>query len=51
MEFTYLAYEKLIKQLKDKGYKFCDYTNYIGENKAVILRHQFRKIIKNFKRD
>ncbi|WP_187106339.1 GNAT family N-acetyltransferase [Fusobacterium mortiferum] len=39
MEFTYLAYEKLIKQLKDKGYKFCDYTNYIGENKAVILRH------------
>lgn len=39
MEFTYLAYEKLIKQLKDKGYKFCDYTNYIGENKTVILRH------------
>lgn len=39
MEFTYLAYEKLIKQLKDKGYKFCDYTNYIGENKVVILRH------------
>lgn len=39
MEFTYLAYEKLIKQLKDKGYKFCDYTNYIDENKVVILRH------------
>lgn len=39
MEFTYLAYEKLIKQLKDKGHKFCDYTNYIDENKVVILRH------------
>lgn len=39
MEFTYLAYEKLIKQLKDKGYKFCDYTNYIDRNKVVILRH------------
>lgn len=39
MEFTYLVYEKLIKQLKDKDYKFCDYTNYIDENKVVILRH------------
>lgn len=39
MEFTYLAYEKLIKQLKDKGYEFCDYTNYIDGNKVVILRH------------
>lgn len=39
MEFTYLAYERLIKLLKDKGYKFCDYINYIDENKVVILRH------------
>ncbi len=39
MEFTYLAYEKLIKQLKDKDYKFCNYNNYIDENKVVILRH------------
>ena len=39
MEFTYLAYEKLIKQLKKKNYKFCDYINYIDGNKVVILRH------------
>lgn len=39
MEFTYLAYENLIKKLKDRNYKFCDYTNYIDENKVVILRH------------
>ena len=39
MKFTYLAYEKLIKQLQDKDYKFCNYTNYIAENKVVILRH------------
>lgn len=39
MEFIYLAYENLIKKLKGKNYKFCDYTNYIDENKVVILRH------------
>lgn len=39
MEFTYLAYEKLIRQLEDKGYKFCDYINYKEKNKVVILRH------------
>mgnify|MGYP000111129946 CR=1 FL=1 len=39
MEFTYLAYENLIKKLKDKNYKFCDYVNYKEKNKVVILRH------------
>lgn len=39
MEFTYLAYRNLIKQLKDKGYSFSDYINYKDKNRSVILRH------------
>lgn len=39
MEFTYLAYKNLIRKLKDKNYKFCDYRNYTNKDKVVILRH------------
>ena len=38
MEFTYKAYEGLVKLIKDEGYEFCGYHNY-GESPCVIMRH------------
>jgi len=39
MEFTYAAYKNMILLLKEHGYIFCDYLNYIECDKSVIMRH------------
>lgn len=39
MEFTYKAYMNMLDLVKEKGYIFCNYTNYKQFDKAVILRH------------
>lgn len=39
MEFTYKAYENLIKNLIKNGYKISDYHDFINYDKCAILRH------------
>lgn len=39
MKFTYDAYQKLIRRLKDKGYRIADYKSWQEEERCVILRH------------
>lgn len=39
MEFTYNAYQNLIKLLREKGYTVCNYHNYSQTARSVILRH------------
>lgn len=39
MEFTYSAYKNMILLLKEHGYTFCDYLNYKGYDRSVIIRH------------
>lgn len=46
MEFTYKWYEQLIKSAKNKGYFFCDYSNYKQLDKFIILRHDIDFSIK-----
>lgn len=46
MEFTYKWYEQLIESAKNKGYLFCDYSNYKQLDKFIILRHDIDFSIK-----
>ena len=39
MEFTYAAYRDMIRLLKEKGYRFCNYHHYATDERCVILRH------------
>jgi len=39
MDFTYKAYKDMLDLIKEKGYTFCNYTNYEQFEKTVILRH------------
>lgn len=39
MQFTYVAYADLLKQLEYNKYNFVSYFNNISEKKQVILRH------------
>lgn len=39
MEFTFYAYDNLLKKLIDNGYCITDYHNYHENEKCVILRH------------
>lgn len=39
MDFTFSAYEGLVKLIQDKGYQICNYFNYIDYKKCVIMRH------------
>lgn len=39
MEFTYSAYEAMLRLLHDTGYAFCNYHNYAAHPRCVILRH------------
>lgn len=39
MEFTYGAYKELLTLLREHGYTFCNYHDYQGCDKSVIVRH------------
>ncbi len=39
MKFTYDAYQKLLKKLREKGYRIADYKNWQEWERSVILRH------------
>lgn len=39
MKFTYEAYEKMLYLLKENHYTFSNYSNYLGNERCVILRH------------
>lgn len=39
MNFTYQAYEDMVKLLKENNYAVCSYHNHRNYDKAVILRH------------
>jgi hypothetical protein len=39
MEFTYSAYRELLLNIKALGYAICDYHDYEGFERCVILRH------------
>lgn len=39
MEFTYNAYRDLLILLREKGYVYSNYHNYMRADKTVILRH------------
>ena len=39
MEFTYIAYENIIRELNDNEYDFTDYHNWSKYSHSVILRH------------
>jgi len=39
MDFTYAAYEDMIKLLCENGYTICNYCNYSRHDKCAILRH------------
>ena len=39
MEFTYTAYKKIIKFLRQNGYQITNYHNFGNTDRCVILRH------------
>lgn len=39
MDFTYTAYSSLLDSLRAHGYSFCDYHDYGGHPRCVIMRH------------
>lgn len=39
MNFTYSAYEEMLRLLKQNNYDICNYENYKFTNRCVILRH------------
>ncbi|MCD7726163.1 MAG: hypothetical protein LUI12_11555 [Clostridiales bacterium] len=39
MNFTYQAYRGLLVLLREKGYAYCNYHNYMQADRSVILRH------------
>lgn len=39
MKFTYESYEMMLKKLLDRGYVFKNYSNWMEDEKTVILRH------------
>ena len=39
MEFTYRAYRNLLNKIKDCGYYFAFYNNWINVTRSIILRH------------
>lgn len=39
MEFTYDAYQHLLKKIRERGYQITDYKNWRKTKRCVILRH------------
>lgn len=39
MEFTYDSYWRLLKKIRDRGYRITDYKNWQRGERSVILRH------------